>query len=214
MKKEIKWAIIAMVLVAVPFKGSAQLESKKFFVSGSAYIISEQSATTSGSTTTYNPSSLRVGFTPAAGYMLNDKWALLMELGYSSTITDNKKTGDANLVKATPRFSISAGVRRYLMLNERAGFFIDGKLGAIFSSQQTQQNNTVTSYSTNGFFGLVEPGIAFFITDRLMMTGQFGGLEFYSRTENTSSDTKKTTNTFALVLEPSAVTGLGLSFFF
>jgi hypothetical protein len=100
------------------------------------------------------------------------------------------------------------------MFNEQSGFFIDGNLGGIFGSQQTKQNNTVTSYSSGGFFGIVKPGIAFFITDRLMLTGQFGWFEFYSSTENSTSDTKKTNNTFGLVLQPSAVSGIGLTLFF
>jgi hypothetical protein len=214
MKKTMKWAIMAMVLTAVPFKGNAQLEGKKFFISGSAYITNSQSATTSGSTTTYNPSTLQVGFSPAGGYMLNDKWALLAGLSYSSTITDNQKTGDENQVKATPSFRISAGVRRYLMFNERAGLFIDGEIGGIFGSQQTKQNNTVTSYSNSRFFGQVTQGVAFFISDRLMLTGQFGWLEFNSDTNNTSSDSKRVTNYIGLVIQPSVVSGIGLSFFF
>ncbi|MDR2120128.1 MAG: hypothetical protein LBP64_04545 [Tannerella sp.] len=205
---------MALILTTVSFKGNAQMEGKKYFITGSAYISSNRSATTSGSTITSNPSELKIGFMPSAGFMLNDKWALLAEIGYSSTIKDNQKTGSDNQVTATPEFRIAAGVRRYLMFNERAGLFFDGKLGGIFGSQQTQQGNTTTSYSASGLYAMIAPGVACFITDRLMLTGQIGGLQFYSKTNNPSADTKTTTNYFDLAFQPSATGNIGLTFFF
>jgi hypothetical protein len=212
MKKLLRLAVIGALTVA-PFAGHAQLEAGMFFIGGSAYISNDRSATTSGSTTVQNPGETKFGLSPEAGYMLNDRWALLFELGYTTTVSDNQLAGSENRVVSTPSFKIAAGARRYMMLNEYVGLYVDGKLNGWFGSTATKQDNTTTSYSSTTFSATVEPGIACFITDRLMATGQIGYLEFYSSTTETGQDSRKIRNVIGTSLHAS-VTSIGLSYFF
>jgi hypothetical protein len=213
MKKIFQLVIIGALTVA-PFAGNAQLKAGKFFIGGSAYVTSDQSANINGSTTTRNPGETRLGLSPAAGYMLNDKWAALLELGYTTTIKDNKLTGNDNKVESTPNFRIAVGARRYLMFGQRFGLFADGKLQISFGSTSTKQDNVITSYSSTSFSALAAPGIACFITDRLMLESQIGYLEFYSSTNETGQDTKRRRNVFGFSLHPGSLANIGLKFFF
>jgi hypothetical protein len=143
--------------------------------------------------------------------MLNDKWALMMGIGYTSTINnnggDNSKTSTAN-----PRFLINPGVRRFLFSGQ-GGLFVDGEMEFAFTTFQTKTGNTVTSRSASNIFGGVRLGAAYFLTNHLMLISRFGQVGFNSYTNNTDEKHKTQTNKLSFIVNPADIS-IGLNYFF
>jgi hypothetical protein len=201
-----------MMMALAPSICNAQLTAGKYFMSGSAYILNESKAVSSGSTTTTQPSTMQLGIVPEAGYMLNDSWALMLGIGYLSTINNNQKTGEESVVTASPRFTINPKVRRFLF-SEKGGLFVDGSIYVNVDSYQTKLNNTVTSHPATGFGAGVDLGAAFFISDRLMLTGTFATVGFRSYARETDTDNKTQTNNITVNVNPLNLS-FGLTCFF
>jgi long-subunit fatty acid transport protein len=203
---------ISMMMALAPGICNAQLTAGKYFVGGAAYVTNESKSASSGSTTTKQPGTMQFGITPEAGYMLTDQWALMLGIGYTTTISNNQLTGEESLSTASPRFSISPRVRRFLF-SGKGGLFVDGRIDLDFVSSQTKRNNTVTTHPSTGFGAGVDLGAAYFISDRLMLTGTIATVSFRSYTSETATDNKTQTNSLRLVFNPTNLS-FGLTCFF
>jgi hypothetical protein len=205
--------VISMMMAFTPSICNAQVTAGQYFLSGSAYVTNESKATSSGSTTTLAPSTTSIGVVPEVGYMVNDQWALMLGIGYKTTMVNNQKSGDNSEITATPSFILKPNVRRYLFSGQ-GGLYIDGGMELDFDSDQKKNGNTVTSQSAMRFKIGVGLGAAYFITERLMLNCKFAGVSFDTYTKEVSKDDKTQTNKFSLELNPLADLNLGLAFFF
>jgi hypothetical protein len=211
MKKVFLMTAIIAVTALAPRVSNAQLEAGKFFIGGLFELSSESNAEKNESGTTTLPGETKVGIHPDFGYMLNSKWALMVGVGYTTSLT-SEGTGDDKTDYAYPCFIFNPGVRHFLF-SERGGLFIDGELEFRLPSEQEKTGNKVTSLSALGIYAGVGLGAAFFISDHVMLTGKFGSIGFDSFTKNESKDEKRQTNTLLFGINTRDI-GLGVSYFF
>jgi hypothetical protein len=208
MKKLFQLVVIIMIAAHAPEICKAQLTGKRYFWGGSFELSSKSKTSTSNSETTTLPGEVKIGFSPEFGYMLNDRWALMAGIGYSSTITE---TGN-DQSRANPTIMFNPGVRRFLF-SEWGGLFIDGGMEFSFITFQTKSGNTTSSHSATRIFGGFGLGAAFFLNDRLMLTGKFGRIGFDSYTNKEGANYETQENNLLFVIKPGNIS-FGLNYFF
>ncbi len=147
------------------------------------------------------------GVSPKVGYALNNNWVVGVFAG-----TNFGFAKDANNNK-TKSLSIAPGifVRNYQMLGQsKFAFFAEGN--ASYGFGNTKYNGDKLN-SFNSFNVNVAPGIAYFVTKRFMIEGQFGGLGYnWKQTKAEGTGTKVNTSDFNFNFTQEFALGVNFKF--
>ena len=165
---------------------------------------------------------VNLGGDATIGYMLTDRWAILLNGGY----TNNKKTlylQDATGRNASPVSKESLGfvapaVRYYLPASDSTYFFLQAKLAFALGSLEEQSftfKSGITSitYKEKALAARLNPGVTGFLSDHLAAEASIGvvGVSFLKATDS-SGNARDVKNAQVLIYASSI--NLGLVYYF
>ncbi|PWI31672.1 hypothetical protein DI383_03110 [Flavobacteriaceae bacterium LYZ1037] len=164
---------------------NAQEEGEKTFGFEQGNIIVEGGINFNSSTDddgTVEDKSSRFNFMPKAGYFINDKFAVGIELGIGSGKEETTVGGTTSEDKTS---SFSGGVfARYYFLDLGKRFKTYAEAGVGFGSSKLEQEGVDDELKTTGFGVGIDLGINYFITERFAIN--FGLADLLSFSSNTT----------------------------
>ncbi|MGX5819919.1 outer membrane beta-barrel protein [Chitinophaga lutea] len=171
MKKMIVMAVMGLFGITA---ANAQVQKGNFLVGGTLGYASSSDKTdgVDGKETTSV-----LTLSPKVGYALSSKWMIGVSLDGSIGTVKNT-VAEPETKTTTSLFAPAVFVRNYHMLGDKVAFFGEASVGYGFGSEK--DDDTKVS-KTNVIGASVNPGIAYFVTKRLMLEGVFGGL-YYANT--------------------------------
>ncbi len=142
-------------------------------------------------------------FSPRAGLFLNDHTSIGIALGYSS----NKQEANTNEQKVG-LFTFGAYARFYKPVVDKLYFFLEPSVTLGSGTVKTTGNPDI---DTNTFAIALQPGINYFLSDKLALEATVGRL-FYSRNKAEGSGNSTEQDSYGLDFSPSNIS-FGISFF-
>lgn len=200
-----KRVLLITFLICLTFHGFAQPQAGKIFVGGSLSVNNNSWKTNDGGTTSTESKTFNYDFSPAAGYFLSSRFAVGLGLGLSGSVI---KYPNAFVDKSSSLgFSISP-FGRYYISQGNFGVYAQAKVSAEFGANKSFMNDVSTIRNYHSFSTAFSPGIYYYVSPKLALEAQLGGLEAAIRTNETGSDSKDIYTSFGLHLS----TGLTLGF--
>lgn len=203
MKKMIMLA--ALGLFGIQF-ANAQVKKGNVLVGGNVNIAT-------GSTKTDGVDGKRTntsfGISPKAGYAVSDKWMVGVFVGTEFSNSKNK-TVEPNTESKSTTIAPGVFVRNYHMLGEKVALY--GEANVAYGFGTTKANDTKTQ-SFNGIDANIVPGISYFVSKRLVLEGEFGGLNF-NNSKNTDEISKVETTNTSFNFDFTKTFRVGVSFLF
>ena len=196
------------VLIAAVFTVNAQ-----GFIGGGLGVDYNSAKRKTGSTSTDMGSGFAFSFTPKAGYFLNDKFGLGLEVGLLSATLKPQSSGSNNPKHNLTGWGVDAFALYKLVEVEKITFLLAGSVGFGEVKTKYTSGSTTTNYDPITTFGVgILPVLSYSLTDRfnIDVACNFLRLGFDSTTEKSASnkDNKDTVNTFGLGVNSPTI-GLG-----
>ena len=158
----------------------------------------------------YPSKSFSTWINPKIGYYLNERDVI----GFSifENLSWSKSSFDTLDFKSTHNsISINPFWRRDFPRTDRFGFYIQLQAGIGYEYWKDKNNLGHSSDDAVELFSRFNPGLYYFLTDRLSAEGAFGSAEFHSRLHKT--DRIRARNTFSLSFGATTLF-LGLQYYF
>ena len=166
--------IFTTLALCVALSSYAQLERRKFFVTGSLSYSKSNYDNQAGTT-------VAQGVLINGGYMLTDNFAIGASGQFSDYWSQGKdiQTSVVNYKRKTRSYGGSIFARRFLSANDKLHFFIEGQL-AYSHDFEYQRSGSITNDSTvsHRMAAAISPGVLFFVTRRIAVTSAFGQLSY------------------------------------
>jgi hypothetical protein len=212
-----KKLILLFALVGGISYANAQIGSGSLMIGGGLNFNTSSSETTNGGTTVDGPTTTSFGISPRVGYFFTDNLAVGLELGYNSTSTKiTPATPPPDEIKSTTStFEVSPFIRYYSPIADKGGAFLQATVSFATGTDKdetTTGGTTVTTESDISSFGVgINPGIYWFITEKIGLEGTFGFLGYTSETIKTGDEEEKSSD-FGLVLDTRTI-GVGFHYY-
>lgn len=200
--KKIQLLLMSFVVATMAF---AQQAKGDIYLGGSLNFGTGSSSSKVGSTKVEGPKTFSFGIQPKVGYFISDKFAVGVDLGFS---TSSSKIDNSGTTTTFSNMAFGGGLfaRYYMMPVEKFGFFFEANAGAMAGSSK----NKVGSVKTDGPNSLainagITPGIAVYVSNRVALEANYGFLGYSSYTETDKSgaqDVKDTQGNFGLNINP------------
>lgn len=192
-----KKILLTMAVAVLTVAASAQ---SKFYVGGSLEY----------SSSSFDGKILNDKFTllPEVGYSLNDKMAIGVELGYSS---ESKKS--SNPVNTAGTLTFNPYFRYTFFQLGKVAVFGDGMFSLALENNESRYDGGTTNtskYTTIGVF--VKPGISYSLNDRFSLVAKFGDALGFSSRRSGDSGAKATTSFSLLKLSNQLAFGFYYNF--
>jgi len=199
--KKLIW--IVTILMFISQVSWSQVSAGRIFVGTGLGFTSQSGKKTvkknNSTTDTKFPNTTTFSISPGGGYILSDKIALGLNLGFNSSTT---KEDNANFSskETSSTFFVSPFVRYFLMLEDNFGF--TGTFNIRVSSSNSKSETKIGSVSTtieepkiSGLSIGITPGVIFFPSSKIGIEGNIGFLGYSSTTSKAkNSNTETTTN--------------------
>jgi len=162
-------------------------------------------------------STVKLGGNVTVGTLTSNKWALLLNAGYTSTSTSTPQvigTGNAatlvNLTSFQSDFAIAPSVRYYKFVSEGYYLFIQGAtqftFGTLALDEFDKFDNVVHyDFNTTGFGINLSPGFTAFLTKKLSTEIAIGVLGFSVYNGSDSKGNKTQTTSFQSLFYQNSV---------
>lgn len=225
--KNLLTGLLLATTSTLAFAQENSLAKGKIYVGGSLGFstTSEKTEYKSGSNSTKfdGPKSTSFTIMPSIGYMLSDKLAIGLGIGYS--MNKVKEEGDGDTRTTTNGALVFAPNATYFLPlggSQRFGLTLNGAIPLSFGTtkHEREYNNVTTSHKVkvNSFGFAASPGIYYFPVSRFMLTAQMGRLLNINSTVSTDKDgdttEKQTTTQFEVLNFSTMGLSFGGSFFF
>jgi hypothetical protein len=216
MKKTIGCLLFLMCLFQ---QVQAQINKGVSALGGSLHFVSRNIDRADG-----NAKQTNFAFQPSISYFLAKNLSLGIEVGYSYENNRNYPISPGPYIESTLKsFSVGPFIRYYKALNEHVSLFGQGSFIVGFPRNEVHsfQSGGITStsnYHATQIVAGVNPGITFFITQRLALEGSYGFIGYRHQQDKSETGipatvTHNSGSSFELSFNPSSL-GLGLQYYF
>jgi hypothetical protein len=170
--------------------------SAQVFVGGNFSLNASGGSTSSGTSTTKNPSSFSFNLSPKAGIFLSEKFAVGSALDISFTGT--KTPGNTEISSTSSTIGIVPFLRYYAIKMNKFSVFGQGNIGLSLSNSSSKIGATsMDGPKTTRLFLSIYPGLSYDISDKLSLETSLNILSFgYSYNITTHNSEKDKTSSF------------------
>jgi hypothetical protein len=172
------------LLMITPLVSSGQFIKGDKFIGGT-FRLSSQTPTKSDQSSTYEVKGFSIY--PTMGFLLNEKFAIGGQIGYSYLNTVYNKNQSSESKYNSERFSLGLISRRYFSISDKFIFSINGQVNF---DRGTETNTNSTSESKNQNYQIwvsLEPCFIFFPSPKWGLETSIGSIS-YSYSRNLSTD--------------------------
>jgi outer membrane protein len=170
--------VMKRIFLAVMFAGiTAVCAHAQLFIGGSLGLDVQAGKSKTDGTSTDLPATFALNISPKAGYYLNDRFALGLELGFERTVTNNRRDPETKTFETT--FGIGAFGRYHVVNADRVALILEGSLGYGTSKEKSKTGSTSTEDDPINSAGLfVIPVLSYSLTERLSIEASSDFLRF------------------------------------
>ena len=167
--------ILSLLVLCFPLIAFAQLEKGKSFLTGSiSYIAAGSKRDTQPTTANNSTGTASLGY----GYLIKDNWAVGLTTSYYKYHYKNTYDSDYSGYDDSS-LRIGPFVRRYFTLGEKFFFYLDGGVRADFDKTRSfNSNSPTTEEKTKGPSLYIQPGVTYFVSNKLALQAGLGGIEY------------------------------------
>ena len=193
--------IVTLIALCFPLIALAQIEKGKSVLTGSlAY-----STTNIKGGANPNTSSSQLNAFVSYSYLVSNRWAI----GARPSLYHNRVDNGNGFWYKNNQMLLGPFVRRYISLNEKFFFFLEGGVDAdLLRTRDVEPGSPDVKTKRSGVHLYVYPGVTYLITNKIALQVTLGGLNFTS----SKTDGRKT-NSFAADARLSGL-GFGASYIF
>jgi hypothetical protein len=205
------------VLLTLGFIGAvaianAQISKGTIMLGGTLDFSSSGGSTKGGGVTVDKAGSSSFTIAPMGAYYLTDNIAIGLGIGYGMT-----SSGPDTMETTGSSFAIGPMVRYNMPLADKFGAFVQAGLSISSGSSSTKAGTvTVDGPKTSGMDFAIEPGLLYFISDRIAIEATYGRIGYNTSTSKTGTGASEVTDTdteFGINLSSSTLS-FGFAWYF